>query len=121
MTPTTLFSLLNVIYENWRQIREYTTIGELMKQVAHLGKQLDKFIAELTKHNKAMGELYGSYNRMHKMWNDDVVESLVKVNELREQTITDTSPIKIPTTVATFMRQQKRYLTDAQGTTDEGA
>lgn len=118
VTPTTLFSLLNVIYENWRQWSEFAAIDELMKQVTQLGKQLDKFIVELTKHNKAMGELYGSYNRMHKVWNDDVVVSLVKVNELRAQTITQTEQIQIPTTVATFMRQQKRYLEDDARTTE---
>lgn len=118
VTPTTLFSLLNVIYENWRQWSEFAAIDELMKQVTQLGKQLDKFVVELTKHNKAMGELYGSYNRMHKVWNDDVVVSLVKVNELRAQTITQTEQIQIPTTVATFMRQQKRYLEDDARTTE---
>jgi hypothetical protein len=109
-----------VIYENWRQWSEFAAIDALMKQVTQLGKQLDKFIVELTKHNKAMGELYGSYNRMHTLWNNDVVESLVKVNELRAQTITQTEQIKIPTTVTTFMRQQKRYITADEETPDEG-
>lgn len=110
VTPTTLFALLNVVYDNWRQMTEYALVDELMKHITRLGTQIDKFIDQLIKHNKAMGELYASYNGMQKVWNDEVVESIEKVNEMREQTIQKVDPLKIPTPVSTFLRNQRKLL-----------